>query len=852
MYIVPNTTIGPLSFLRGFSTMGKREGMRMAGIKIITRKRIDQKLTNVFAYPLTIVHAPMGYGKTTAVAEFLKTRDVHMAWVPMSVLGDSVDAMWTRLSEELERQGMPLGARLHKLGFPYDDLKASKVLDLLIDYEYEKPAVLVLDDFQLVTERRAFSLIRQIAEARIAHLHFVIVTRELARLGAAGLYQKQLCFTLTEKSLKFTREEIGQYFEMMDCSIDEDQLDKVAAYTDGWISMVYIFLKGLQRGLPIGRNSTIDDIIEQNLYQDLEEEQKTALLTISFLGAFTLPMAVYVLNRDDGAQVLEALVRKNTFLVYDELNNSYRIRNLLLEYLVEKARFQNIDFRELYKRAGEWYLREKRYMNAFEFLNKAGEADIILGELNRENTPDIHFRQFDQINRIFDGLDEAYCLKYPLAFLQYFRIVALSEEPASLRRAREGLRRIEAYVHNAAIDEEYRRFLLGEIHVVWSFVVFNDLEQMIAHNTKAAEYFSGGCSCIVTRKKEFTFGSPHLLYCYYREEGGLRTAMECLTQNAPVLTGSIDGCGTGCDSVALAEYALETGDFEQVELHAYKALYKAKSAGQTCLMICAKFVLARLSIYQGNHDEGATILESLRKEVLAENNPVLNTTFDLVLAYVELCLGKLDTVPAWIRDGDESAASFMKQGKSFYDLVHGKAVLLAGDLIRLDALCETFPDRVRRYHNQWGIVVNQIYAAIAAAQLRGRAAGICELEKALRMGQQDELVMPFAENAGQLLEMLKMLDRQYTGDRAYFSRVLSCCLSYHARLDQLHGQQMLLTRRETEILTLLEQGFKHEEIGKRLFISVTTVRYHIKNVYQKLEVNNKVLAIRKARDEGLI
>lgn len=821
-------------------------------IKTIHRKRIDQKLANLFAYPLTIVHAPMGYGKTTAVAEFLKTRDVHTAYVSLSVVGGSVDTMWNHMVEQMSRSGLSLGEKLARHGFPYDDLKAGKVLDVLIDYELDKPLVLVIDDFHLLTERRAFSVIRQIAEARIQKLHFVIITRELARLDAAGLYQKQLCFTLTEKSLKFTKEELGGYFEMMGCPVTQEQLDRAAEYTDGWISMAFIFLKGLQRGLPIGYNSTVDDIIEQNLFSDLEEEQKEALLSLSFLETFTLPMAAYVLSCENGADVLEALVGKNTFLFYDEMNNTYRIRTILRDYLMERARFQRVDFAPFYRRAGEWFLKEKRYINAFDWLYRAGEVETILKELNRENTPDIHFRQFEQINRIFDGLDEGYYLKYPLAYLQYFRIVALSEEHASLRKAREGLKRIEAYIADADIEEEYRRFLLGEINVMRSFVVYNDLEQMVAYNLKALEYFSGGCSCIVTRKKEFTFGSPHLLYSYYRDAGAFRAVMEYLVQNASVLTSPIDGCGTGCDSVALAEYALETGDFEHVELHAYKALYKAKSAGQTSLMICAKFTLARLCIRQGNYDECVAIVESLRKEVLAADNPVLNTTFDLVSAYIDMCLGKLDNVPMWIRNGDESAASFMRQGKSFYYLVHGKALLLAGDFIRLDALCETFPTMVRRFQNQLGLLIIQIYAAVAACQLRGRAAGIAELEKALHMGEADHLVMPFAENAGQVLELLKAIDRQYTGSRLYFDCVMSACQQYHAKLDQLQNQPMLLTRRETEILQLLDEGYKHEEIGKRLFISVTTVRYHIKNIYQKLEVNNKVLAIRKARDEGLI
>ena len=114
----------------------------------------------------------------------------------------------------------------------------------------------------------------------------------------------------------------------------------------------------------------------------------------------------------------------------------------------------------------------------------------------------------------------------------------------------------ERYIRGSALNDGYKRFLLGEVNVVRTFVVYNDLEAMVRCNEKAMEYFSGGCSCIVTRRKEFTFGSPHLLYGYYKEKGRLPHTAEYLAQHSESLTAPIDGCGMGCDSVALAEYTL--------------------------------------------------------------------------------------------------------------------------------------------------------------------------------------------------------------------------------------------------------------------------------------------------------
>ena len=56
-----------------------------------------------------------------------------------------------------------------------------------------------------------------------------------------------------------------------------------------------------------------------------------------------------------------------------------------------------------------------------------------------------------------------------------------------------------------------------------------------------------------------------------------------------------------------------------------------------------------------------------------------------------------------------------------------------------------------------------------------------------------------------------------------------------------------LSERELEILSLIAAGLKNKEIAEQLFISLNTVLYHIKNIYGKLGVNRRALAINKAR-----
>ena len=61
-----------------------------------------------------------------------------------------------------------------------------------------------------------------------------------------------------------------------------------------------------------------------------------------------------------------------------------------------------------------------------------------------------------------------------------------------------------------------------------------------------------------------------------------------------------------------------------------------------------------------------------------------------------------------------------------------------------------------------------------------------------------------------------------------------------------------LSERETELLTQLKNGLTYEEIASNLHISYHTVRKHIENIYRKLQVNNKLEAVKKATDNRIV
>jgi len=60
-------------------------------------------------------------------------------------------------------------------------------------------------------------------------------------------------------------------------------------------------------------------------------------------------------------------------------------------------------------------------------------------------------------------------------------------------------------------------------------------------------------------------------------------------------------------------------------------------------------------------------------------------------------------------------------------------------------------------------------------------------------------------------------------------------------------ENSLLSAREKEVLELLSQGLLYKEIAEQLHVSHETIKKHLKNIYQKLHVQNKVEALNKFR-----
>ncbi len=102
-------------------------------------------------------------------------------------------------------------------------------------------------------------------------------------------------------------------------------------------------------------------------------------------------------------------------------------------------------------------------------------------------------------------------------------------------------------------------------------------------------------------------------------------------------------------------------------------------------------------------------------------------------------------------------------------------------------------------------------------------------------------------------ELLRCIKDAYDGGSPMNSAIAKKMIELLRALDeQKKADQELLSKRESEVLSALAEGQTYKEIAETLFISYHTVRFHIRNIYDKLNVNTQSAAISLAYKKKLI
>lgn len=175
--------------------------------KILERERINDILDNIFNTSLFLVIASMGYGKTTAVQNYLKKRkNTNLIYFSASVYECDDIWLWKQFCRAVEYADELLGRKLNLYGFPKDDFDSRNIIELLLN-NISKETVIVFDDWEKVKSEFIIDIIEKIAFENIPKLHIVLISRNMPKTKYIEYEIKRKCFIMWQEDLEFTLED---------------------------------------------------------------------------------------------------------------------------------------------------------------------------------------------------------------------------------------------------------------------------------------------------------------------------------------------------------------------------------------------------------------------------------------------------------------------------------------------------------------------------------------------------------------------------------------------------------------------------------------------------------------------
>lgn len=843
---------------------------------------------------LTLLSASAGFGKTTILSEWIsvnaETR-IHsrVAWLsldesdsdPFRFLGYLIAAL-QNLQPEL---GLPA---LVALQTPQPPPMTGLLTGLLNEIAtLSGKFILVLDDYHSLDSEPIDQALTYLLDHLPPQLHLVIASREDPDLPLARLRARGQLTELRAADLRFTPAEAAEFLNcVMGLNLSEAEVAALEVRTEGWIAGLQLAALSLQGQTDpasfiesfTGSHRFVLDYLMEEVLQRQPPHLQNFLLRTSSLDRMCGPLCDAVLGNpfQPSTFTLEALERANLFLVpLDTERRWYRYHHLFGE-LLRKRLGQSLtpgDMDELHLRASAWYEANDLPFDAFRHATAANDIERA-ERLTGHPAIGLHFRSVaTAILEWLASLPQAELEAHPRLLV---RSATLSLVVGKTSGVEEKLQAAEAILQTTELNAQSRD-LLGQVACARATLALTryDPATMIIQARRALELLS-------PENLPFRFTANWALTTAYIFQGeraaAVRASQEGIaiseqsgdtfsrilaTSNlgqAQELENQLPEAAETYRSVlalfgdypqpnaeeaylGLARIHYEWNDLDAAEMYAQHALQQARLYDRAIdRFILSEVFLAQLKLARGEVD-GAAAMLAKTEQVARQKNFLLRLP-EIAAAQVLILL----------KQGNASAAADLARQFDL-PLAQARALLAQGDSANALAVLEPYRQQVEA--KAWQAERLKVLALQALAlYLNGeKAPALQALGEALALAEPGGFIRLFL-NEGEAMRWLiadfrAAIIKAPHNLLAYANKLLAAFES-QAPNHQISQSANLLSPRELEILRLIANGLTNEQVANRLYLSLYTVKAHVRNIFAKLETATRTQAVARARELGLI
>jgi LuxR family transcriptional regulator, maltose regulon positive regulatory protein len=864
--------------------------------ELVIRARLLAKLDEGMraGHRLTLVSAPAGFGKTTLLAEWARSRERPIVWITLEEPENDPAQFLRYLVEALRRTLAGVGPTVqHLLRSPTPLAPNALLTSLLNDLADAEPFLLVFDDFHLIHSPAVLSLVEFLLEHAPRCLHAVLSTREDPALPIARYRVRGQITELRESDLRFRLEEAGEFLSRcMHLALPVRSVEALEARTEGWVAGLQLAAFALQNesgsadefiSAFAGDNRFVMDYLVAEVLNRLPEETRAFLRSTSILERLTAPLCDAVTGLSNSQTLLEKLESSNVFLfALDAHREWFRYHALFAKFL--QARLDPAEESMLHERASAW-------CESNGMLARAVEHALAAGALSG--------RYATAVRLIGAAAEEGIREGRVQTVLTWLNLL-----PAAQVRARldlsvrkgwalllsgdfKGAAEYAVFPNEGGTDDSVR----AQVHLLRGFLSLfqrGDYPETVRQVSQAFEAIGGA----ETYWRPMAFW---LLAEVHERMGQTEEAVRILREGRSAIPASRDDpfavlvdlmlvfdlnlCGHRREALALAEEALRRypesawssspapcmllGRTAQLHYEAdQRAEVRRLSARveelgarypQDPFITFARAFQAPFFFAEGNLDAAFSILE--KAAALAAQSGLSDPgSLRAALAHLHLRHGDLDAVTAWTREAEcspDEAPAYMRLD---VQLVYARFLILQGHSEDAGRLLS----RLRRFLEEAGmrrplITVRILQALLADAA--GDAQGMREsLAAAMEIAAPEDYLRAFLDEDKRVIALVPAVRAEHP---AFVQRILAAAGSSLRGLEAAPSAPRAaapesISDREREILLLVAEGLSNAQIAARLVIATSTVKRHVNNIFAKLAVSSRTQAVAKAKRLGLL
>ncbi len=874
----------------------------------VPRPRLTARLDAGLRCKMTLISAPAGFGKTTLLSEWREAHarsDLAVAWVSLDKADNDLTRFLTYLIAALQTIRPDLGAAARatlETGQATIDVVLTSLINDLAAIDRE--AAIVLDDAHVIESPAILDAIDFLLDHLPPYAHVFVASRTDLPLALSRLRARNQLAEVRAADLRFTPDEAGAFLNhVMRLNLSPADVTALLSSTEGWAAGLQLAALSWQQRADqpehlraiTGSDRYVLDYLMEEVLQRQTEDVQTFLLQTAILDRLCAPLCEAVTGRANAAALLELLDRSNLFIVpLDNQRRWYRYHHLFGELLRGRLQqWQPDHIAALHRRASDWCATNDLPREAIQHALAAPDPERAI-QLIEPLARDMLGRNESQaLHDWLSVLPAEALLAQPSLALKYAWTLnhlgrygeawAWLDQLADVVHQRPGLHSEWLAVRGACLSLTGRYAQARELlAAAWNLAPVDAtmLRGVIALNRGVADMMLGdiaGAARIFADAAELG-----------QAAGNLRTAFAALNNLAAMQTllGQLHrSAETYRRALALAQVRLDNTPAQQaiaamLHIGLAETLYEWNDLdgawAETRLVfnpdeprtideqaqLAGYLISTRILQARGEDAEAQRMLaDGLRFGEQCASKWHIHRDLQALQARRHVQRGELAAAQAWADDAcwkvDATDRELRARCLTYHTLARlWLAQASARAVPLLDRLAAAFTATAQAA----GLIETRLLLALAYQRLGHGEAARAALKCALQLGAPENFIRIFADEgrplAALLTELRSTLRPDETALSAYIERILAAMRpAVHESAAGRAGADSLiepLSEREWVILQHIAAGLSNQEIAHQLIVAVSTIKWHINNIYAKLNVHSRTLALARARELGLL